>query len=61
MSPDELADRIGARVPEILVARGETTLVVDRTDLVPTLDYVYDGASYDEYLVTEGTAPVHLP
>ena len=30
-------------------------------DLVPTLDYVYDGASYDEYLVTEGTAPVHLP
>ena len=28
-------------------------------DLVPTLDYVYDAAAYDEYLVTEGEASVH--
>ncbi len=30
-------------------------------DLVPTLDYVYDAAAYDEYLVTEGDASVRLP
>ncbi len=38
MRPEELAVRLQGRVPDVTVARGETTLVVDRTQLPAVLE-----------------------
>jgi NADH-quinone oxidoreductase subunit C len=37
MRPEELAERVRARVPEVTVARGEATVVVDRARLLAVL------------------------
>ena len=42
MSPDELAERLGARFPDVLVARGEVTITIGRGELVDALRYLRD-------------------
>ena len=42
MSPAELADRVRERLPEVVVARGEVIAIVDRADLVGTLEWLRD-------------------
>ena len=37
MTPAEIADRVRARCPDTVVARGEVTAIVDRDDLLETL------------------------
>ncbi len=37
MRPEELAERVRARVPEVTVARGEATVVVDRARVLAVL------------------------
>ncbi len=41
---DALAERIRARCPDTLVARGEITALVDRDDLLDTLAWLGDGS-----------------
>ena len=38
MTPSELAERIRVRYPDVIVARGEATVVVDRERLLETLE-----------------------
>jgi NADH-quinone oxidoreductase subunit C len=47
VNPAELAERLGARFPDVLVARGEVTLIVQRDDLVETLRALRDDAELD--------------
>ncbi|TMM21936.1 MAG: NADH-quinone oxidoreductase subunit C, partial [Actinobacteria bacterium] len=42
MNVDGLARKIGERVPDVLVARGEVTAVVEREQLVETLAWLRD-------------------
>ena len=42
MSPEELAERIRARFPEVVVARGEVTVIVGRQDVPDTLAALRD-------------------
>ncbi len=42
MSPGELADRLRVRCPDVVVARGEATVIVDRADLLDTLVFLRD-------------------
>jgi NADH-quinone oxidoreductase subunit C len=42
VSPDELAERIGAHAPDVLVARGEVTVLLDRSDLLEMLTWLRD-------------------
>lgn len=42
MTPDELAARLGRRFADVLVARGEVTVTIDRDDLLPTLRSLRD-------------------
>jgi len=42
VSPDELAERIGAHAPDVLVARGEVTVLLDRSDLLERLTWLRD-------------------
>ena len=42
MTPAELADRVRARCPDTVVARGEVTAIVDRDDLLETLGLLRD-------------------
>ncbi|MFL5737836.1 MAG: NADH-quinone oxidoreductase subunit C [Actinomycetota bacterium] len=42
MDADALATRLEGRLPDLIVARGEVTAVVDRLDLVPTLEMLRD-------------------
>jgi NADH-quinone oxidoreductase subunit C len=37
MTPDRLAERIATRYPDVLSARGETTVIVDRGELLDAL------------------------
>jgi NADH-quinone oxidoreductase subunit C len=37
MSPDEIAERLRATRPDVVVARGQVTVAVDRSELVETL------------------------
>ncbi|HET6713140.1 MAG TPA: NADH-quinone oxidoreductase subunit C [Actinomycetota bacterium] len=37
MTPAEIAERVRARCPDTVVARGEVTVIVDREDLLETL------------------------
>src|SRR5439155_22113819 len=39
---DDLAERVRARLPDVVVARGEVTVVVDRDGLLDALAYVRD-------------------
>jgi NADH-quinone oxidoreductase subunit C len=47
VSPAELAERLGARFADVLVARGEVTLIVERDDLVETLRALRDDPELD--------------
>jgi NADH-quinone oxidoreductase subunit C len=49
-----LKTRLGDRLPDLIVARGEVTAVVDRLDLVPTLETLRD----DEDLAFDRLADV---
>jgi NADH-quinone oxidoreductase subunit C len=42
VNPEDLARRIGERVPDVLVARGEVTAIVDRGDVLETLAWLRD-------------------
>jgi NADH-quinone oxidoreductase subunit C len=42
VSPEELADRLGERFDDVLVARGEVTVTVDRDELVDALTFLLD-------------------
>ena len=42
MTPAELAARLRERYPEVVVARGEATVIVDRTELLDALTWVKD-------------------
>ena len=42
MNADGLAGRIGERVPDVLVARGEVTAIVERVHLLETLAWLRD-------------------
>jgi NADH-quinone oxidoreductase subunit C len=42
MMPEEIADRIGARLPDMVVARGEVTAIVSPDDLLDTLVWLRD-------------------
>ena len=42
MNPDELAERVRARCPDTIVARGDVSTIVDRDDLLETLAWVRD-------------------
>jgi NADH-quinone oxidoreductase subunit C len=40
--PDRLADRLRERFPDVLLARGEVTVTVDREDLLEAVRYLRD-------------------
>jgi NADH-quinone oxidoreductase subunit C len=42
MDPAHLAERLRARLPEVLMARGEVTVTIGRDDLLSVLDYLRD-------------------
>ena len=42
MRPEEIAERLGDRVPDVVVARGEVTAFVDRDRLLETLEWLRD-------------------
>ena len=42
MSVAELAESVGARYPDIVVARGEATVVIDRDELLDALTWLRD-------------------
>jgi len=42
VSPAELAERVKARYPDVVVARGEVTLIVDRSELLDALASLRD-------------------
>jgi NADH-quinone oxidoreductase subunit C len=42
VSPDDLAERIGAHAPDVVVARGEVTVLLDRSDLLERLTWLRD-------------------
>ena len=42
MSPDEIAERIRTRCPDVVVARAEVSLVVDRDQLLDVLGFLRD-------------------
>ncbi len=42
MNAAEVADRVRARYPEVVVARGEATVIVDRSDLLDALAFLRD-------------------
>jgi NADH-quinone oxidoreductase subunit C len=42
MGPSELAERLRPRLPDLLEARGEVTVVVERDDLLATLAWLGD-------------------
>ena len=44
MSPEQLAERLGARFEDLLVARGEVTMTVERDRLLDALIYLRDEA-----------------
>jgi len=42
VSPEQLAERLAERFPDVLVARGEVTMTIERGALVETLRYLRD-------------------
>lgn len=42
MTPERLAERLAGRFPDVLVARGEIAVTIDRDALVETLRYLRD-------------------
>ncbi len=42
MTPAEIADRVRARLPDLVVARGEVTAIVDRDELLDSLTWLRD-------------------
>src|SRR2546429_5582640 len=46
MDADALADRLKERFPDLILARGEVTAVVDRLDLVTTLEGLRDDEDF---------------
>ena len=42
MRPEEIAERLDDRVPDVVVARGEVTAFVDRDRLLETLEWLRD-------------------
>ena len=42
MRPEQLADRVGERFPDLVVARGEVTATVDRAEIVDVLTWLRD-------------------
>jgi NADH-quinone oxidoreductase subunit C len=56
VSPDELAARLRDRMPDTIVARGETTTVVPREDLVGLLAWLRDDAELAFDLLASITA-----
>ena len=56
MTPQELADRVRERWPDVLVARGETTVVVERGDLLEVLSWLRDDPELDLAFCSSVTA-----
>jgi NADH-quinone oxidoreductase subunit C len=43
VSPDLVAERVRVRCPDTIVARGEVTVIVERDELLATLEWLRDG------------------
>jgi NADH-quinone oxidoreductase subunit C len=56
VSPDEIAERIRARVPDTLVARGEVTAVVERETLSSILGWLQGDPELDLSFLSSLTA-----
>src|SRR3954468_8285701 len=52
-----LKTRLGDRLPDLIVARGELTVVVDRLDLVPTLEALRDDDELGFDRLAAGSSP----
>ena len=56
MSPEELAERVRARFPEVVVARGEVSVIVERHDVPGTLVALRDDPEIDTGFLSSVTA-----
>ncbi len=59
MRPEELARRIRERFPDVLLARGEVTLIVERSELVDTLLRLRDQPDLSFRFLSSVTATDH--
>ncbi len=56
MSPDEIAERLRADLPDTIVARGEVTSIVGRDDLLATLQRLREDPELDLSFLSSVTA-----
>lgn len=56
MSPHELAERIRTRFPEVVVARGEVTVIVEARDVPDTLSALRDDPDIETGFLSSVTA-----
>ena len=56
MSPAEIAERIRTRCPDTIVARGEVTAVVPRSELITTLEWLRNEPSLSMAFLSSVTA-----
>jgi NADH-quinone oxidoreductase subunit C len=56
VSPEELAERIRGRFPDVAVARGEVTVIVDRQDVPDTLAALRDDPEIETGFLSSLTA-----
>ncbi|MGH2573856.1 MAG: NADH-quinone oxidoreductase subunit C [Actinomycetota bacterium] len=56
MDPAHLAERLRARLPEVLLARGEVTVTIGRDDLLTVLEYLRDEGDLSFRFLADVTA-----
>jgi NADH-quinone oxidoreductase subunit C len=61
LKPDEIANRVGARCPDVLVVRGEVIALVDPTELADTLAWLRDQPELRFDFLSSLTAVDRLP
>ena len=59
MKPPELAARIGEHLPDVLLARGEVTVIVGRGELIDTLIRLRDQTDLSFRFLSSLTATDH--
>ena len=56
MDPGDLAERLGRRFPDVLVARGEVSVIVSSGELLPALEFLRDEPDLSFRFLSDVTA-----